>query len=90
MWSRLTRSCWAASTWQKFTTCSSLLSVSVLQHRAFRRSISATEVTVSSIGEVANAIGAAILVFHSLLPAHFTSRRVSFRIGARQPASAFN
>ena len=61
-----------------------------VEHRAFRRSISATEVTVSSIGEVANAIGAAILVFHSLLPAHFTSRRVSFPIGARQPASAFN
>jgi predicted NBD/HSP70 family sugar kinase len=60
-----------------------------VQRRAFRRSIASTEVTVSSIGEVANAIGAAILVFHSRVPDYFTSR-VSLRDRARRPISTFN
>jgi predicted NBD/HSP70 family sugar kinase len=60
-----------------------------VERRAFRRSIASTEVTVSSIGEVANAIGAAISVFHSQVPQHFTSR-VSLRARARRPISIFN
>ena len=44
---------------------------------------------MSSIGEVANTIGAAILVFHSRVPDHFTSR-VSLRDPARRPISTFN
>jgi predicted NBD/HSP70 family sugar kinase len=61
-----------------------------IKRRAFRRSIAFTNVTVSSIGEVANAIGAAILVFHSLLPEHFTSPRVPFRVRPRPFDSTFN
>jgi predicted NBD/HSP70 family sugar kinase len=61
-----------------------------VKNRAFRRSIAATEVTVSSIGEVANAIGAAILAFHSLLPEHFTNYRAPSRARARPPASTFS
>lgn len=61
-----------------------------VKRRAFRRSIIATEVTVSGIGEVANAIGAAILAFHSLLPEHFTNSRTPLRLRARPPVSSFN
>jgi predicted NBD/HSP70 family sugar kinase/predicted transcriptional regulator len=39
-----------------------------LATRLFRRQISLTTVTVSTLGDAANAIGAATLVFHSLLP----------------------
>jgi hypothetical protein len=58
--------------------------------RAFRRRIAATHVTVSSIGEVANAIGAAILAFHSLLPEHFTSVRLPSRVRPRLFDSSVN
>lgn len=40
-----------------------------LATRAFRRQISLTKVTVNSLGDTANAVGAAALVLHSLLPA---------------------
>jgi predicted NBD/HSP70 family sugar kinase len=60
-----------------------------IKRRAFRRSIATTNVTVSNIGEVANAIGAAILVFHSLLPEQFSSPRASLRGRARPFDSAF-
>ena len=62
----------------------------VVQRRAFRRSIAATKVTVSNMGEVANAIGAAILVFHSLLPDYFVSPRALFRIRTSLLHSVFN
>jgi predicted NBD/HSP70 family sugar kinase len=39
-----------------------------LATRTFRRPISLTTVSVSTLGDAANAIGAATLVFHSLLP----------------------
>jgi predicted NBD/HSP70 family sugar kinase len=39
-----------------------------LATRTFRRQISLTAVTVSTLGEAANAVGAAALVFHTLLP----------------------
>jgi predicted NBD/HSP70 family sugar kinase len=39
-----------------------------IEQRAFRRRVALTRVTVSGLGEVATAIGAAALVFHSLLP----------------------
>ena len=39
-----------------------------IEHRAFRRRIASTAVSVSDIGEIANAMGAAALVFHTLLP----------------------
>jgi predicted NBD/HSP70 family sugar kinase len=39
-----------------------------IEHRAFRRRIAPTAVSVSDIGEIANAMGAAALVFHTLLP----------------------
>jgi predicted NBD/HSP70 family sugar kinase len=61
-----------------------------VMRRAFRRRIAATHVTVSSIGEVANAIGAAILAFHSLLPEHFTSLRLPSRVRPRLFDSSVN
>jgi predicted NBD/HSP70 family sugar kinase len=39
-----------------------------IEHRAFRRRIAPTKVSVSDIGEIASATGAAALVFRSLLP----------------------
>ena len=39
-----------------------------IERCAFRRSIAATQVSVTGLGETANAIGAAALVFFSLLP----------------------
>ena len=39
-----------------------------IENRAFRRRIAPTTVSVSDIGEIANAMGAATLVFHTLLP----------------------
>ena len=39
-----------------------------IEHRAFRRRIAPTTVSVSDIGEIANAMGAAAMVFHTLLP----------------------
>jgi predicted NBD/HSP70 family sugar kinase len=64
-----------------------------LASRTFRRQISLTKVTVSTLGEAANAIGAATLVFHTRLPAP-TPRAASVerptslavvRAGRRQP-----
>lgn len=39
-----------------------------IEHSVFRRRTAKTTVTVSDAGEVVNAIGAAALIFHSLLP----------------------
>jgi len=50
-----------------------------VEGQAFRRRVAKTTVEVSEDGEVANAIGAAALVFHSLLPAQVLERAVQER-----------
>lgn len=47
-----------------------------VEGQAFRRRIAKTAVEVSEDGEVANAIGAAALIFHSVLPAQVLERTV--------------
>jgi predicted NBD/HSP70 family sugar kinase len=56
-----------------------------IAHRAFRRRIAPTTVSVSDIGEIANAMGAAALVFHSLLPDGLPGRAPRERERARAP-----
>jgi predicted NBD/HSP70 family sugar kinase len=64
----------------------------VLTSRPFRRPISATKVTVSSL-EAANAVGAAALVFHTLLrssPSRPSATSWAIRAGRRRAATGLS